>query len=389
MSNEFFNSTNYPSTRAQATSASMRAQLAAIAAGFDKLPALSGNGGKVAAINAGGTAVTVAAGLTVSGNDLAVSGALTVAGATTLGDASGDALTINPSAVTWANNPTHSGDHTFSGNVTVNGSTVLGDASGDSLTIRPSAVTWSNNPTHSGNHTFNGNLTVPNPGVASLLGNVTLGGSGRTVTFASGTDMAISGGTMNVTGSFAMTGNLTAGGDLQISGNTTLGNASSDTLTIHPSTVTWSNNPTHSANHTYSGNVTVNGSLALSSGAIVPGTYTPTLTAIANVAASTANGNVNTLRIGNCMFVAGTLDIDPTSASVVTTLGISLPVSSNLSSLTQLAGGALRSSAGGGFTILSAVITGDATNDRAQISYLNDTDVANRTWSFWFMYPII
>jgi hypothetical protein len=52
-------------------------------------------------------------------------------------------------------------------NLTVTGNTVLGDASGDTLTIHPSAVTWQNNPTHSGNHIFSGNLSVG--------GNITLG----------------------------------------------------------------------------------------------------------------------------------------------------------------------------------------------------------------------
>ncbi len=47
--------------------------------------------------------------------------------------------------------------------------------------------------------------------------------------------------------------------NVSLTGNVALGNASSDTLTIAPNAVTWSNNPTHSANHTFSGNVTVVG----------------------------------------------------------------------------------------------------------------------------------
>lgn len=59
---------------------------------------------------------------------------LNVSGNTTLGDAAGDTLTIAPSAVTWSNNPTHSGNHTFSGNVSVNGNTTLGNATTDTIT---------------------------------------------------------------------------------------------------------------------------------------------------------------------------------------------------------------------------------------------------------------
>lgn len=79
---------------------------------------------------------------------LTVTNDLTVNGNTTIGNASGDTLTISPNAVTWSNNPTHSGDHTFSGSVSVNGNTAIGNASGDTLTINaaawavPNAVTW-------------------------------------------------------------------------------------------------------------------------------------------------------------------------------------------------------------------------------------------------------
>jgi hypothetical protein len=45
----------------------------------------------------------------------------------------------------------------------VTGGTTLGNASGDALTIASSAVTWSGNPTHSGNHTFSGGITLASP----------------------------------------------------------------------------------------------------------------------------------------------------------------------------------------------------------------------------------
>ncbi len=55
MANEFFTKSGYPGTRAAAVSASLRAEIAAIEAGFDKLPALSGNGGEIIAVNSGAT----------------------------------------------------------------------------------------------------------------------------------------------------------------------------------------------------------------------------------------------------------------------------------------------------------------------------------------------
>ena len=59
-------------------------------------------------------------------------------------------------------------------------------------------------------------------------------------------------------GSSAAAGTFT---DLSSTGNTAIGNGSSDALTIAPNTITWSNDPTHSGNHTFSGNLTVSGNL--------------------------------------------------------------------------------------------------------------------------------
>jgi hypothetical protein len=57
VANEFYTPSGAPSSHSAGTSASMRAEFASIAAGLDKLPALTGNGGKTLRINAGGTLV--------------------------------------------------------------------------------------------------------------------------------------------------------------------------------------------------------------------------------------------------------------------------------------------------------------------------------------------
>jgi len=57
MANEFYDHTTYPSQGAAGSSAALRAELDSIEAGFDKLPTMAGNGGKLVAINAGGTAL--------------------------------------------------------------------------------------------------------------------------------------------------------------------------------------------------------------------------------------------------------------------------------------------------------------------------------------------
>jgi hypothetical protein len=58
MSNSFYNHGAFPSTGSAATSASMRAELDLVAAGFDKMPTLSGNANKFIIVNSTGTALT-------------------------------------------------------------------------------------------------------------------------------------------------------------------------------------------------------------------------------------------------------------------------------------------------------------------------------------------
>jgi hypothetical protein len=93
---------------------------------------------------------------------------------------------------------------------------------------------------------------------------------------------------------------------------------------------------------------TVNGGLSITrvsvtspvatDGNVFSGTYTPTLTNGANVAASSAAVAAYT-RIGNVVSVSGQLTIDPTAASTITELTMSLPVTvGNFSSSNQAGG---------------------------------------------------
>jgi hypothetical protein len=58
MSNDFYNHGSFPTTGSAATSASMRAELDLIAAGFDKLPTLTGNADEIVVVNSSGTALS-------------------------------------------------------------------------------------------------------------------------------------------------------------------------------------------------------------------------------------------------------------------------------------------------------------------------------------------
>lgn len=117
---------------------------------------------------------------------------------------------------------------------------------------------------------------------------------------------------------------------------------------------------------------------------LAAGTYTPTITAVANC---TIGGGYSAqyLRVGNTVTVSGKCDIDPTSATTLTQVGISLPVASNFSAEEHCAGVAATS----GVTGYSGRIVADGTNDRAELQFVTATDVSNVGWSFHFTYQVI
>lgn len=99
-------------------------------------------------------------------------------------------------------------------------------------------------------------------------------------------------------------------------------------------------------------------------GKIASGTYTPTITAVTNVASS-ANPKGNWLRVGNIVNVAVTVDIDPTAGGS-TVFGVSLPFSSNFTNTYDLNGvGVCIDSA----SDTDIVIAADTTNDRANCTF--------------------
>lgn len=57
MAGEYYDHTTYPANGAAGSSSAMRSELESIQTGFDKLPGLSGNGGKIVAVNSGATAL--------------------------------------------------------------------------------------------------------------------------------------------------------------------------------------------------------------------------------------------------------------------------------------------------------------------------------------------
>ena len=121
--------------------------------------------------------------------------------------------------------------------------------------------------------------------------------------------------------------------------------------------------------------------IEITEGAIISGTYTPTLFNVTNVAASTAYA-CQYMRVGNVVNVSGKVDVDPTLVAA-TVLGISLPIASTLSAAEKCAGIAASN------TIASevAAIDGDTSNNRAQMDWVT-TSLANHSMYFEFQYLI-
>lgn len=120
----------------------------------------------------------------------------------------------------------------------------------------------------------------------------------------------------------------------------------------------------------------------------VASTYTPTLTSVTNVAASTAYV-AQYMRIGTIVFVSGSCDIDPTAAApTATELGVSLPVASNFAALENCSGAGAAPAGGGATTAEAIAIVADSTNDRASLQFFA-TNTGNHRVTFNFMYRII
>lgn len=86
----------------------------------------------------------------------------------------------------------------------------------------------------------------------------------------------------------------TISGNITFGGNVVIGDAAGDTLTVAPSAVTWSNNPTHSGNHTFSGNVTVQGNTTIGNNDLAD-----TVALTARVSSNIAFATDNTYGIGS------------------------------------------------------------------------------------------
>lgn len=112
------------------------------------------------------------------------------------------------------------------------------------------------------------------------------------------------------------------------------------------------------------------------------GVYTPTLTGVANTDAVTAF-QCQFSRVGSVVTVSGKLNVDPTAAATQTQVGISLPIASNIGAEEDVGGTASAKA-----IVQVGGIYGDATNNRAELSFLSGA-TADTAMHFSFTYRII
>lgn len=117
---------------------------------------------------------------------------------------------------------------------------------------------------------------------------------------------------------------------------------------------------------------------------VASGTYTPGLTNVTNVAASTSY-KAQWIRVGNVVTVSGKFDVDTTlAAGTASELGIALPIASNLAAENDL-GGVAASDA-----VASEVarIKADAANNRASVVF-KAISLANDSYAYTFQYEVL
>lgn len=119
---------------------------------------------------------------------------------------------------------------------------------------------------------------------------------------------------------------------------------------------------------------------------IASGTYTPTQPGSSSNVASTTPGKAQWMRVGNVVTVSGSVAVDPTSANTATFFQLSLPIASDLTATTDLAGTASFMDASDVPT--SVRILGDTSGNAAQFNTRSTADTASNTWYYTYTYEV-
>jgi len=226
--------------------------------------------------------------------------------------------------------------------------------------------------------------------ISPLTGNLAAG-SNKITGLAAGTasgDALMYGQALNGT-TLALTGATTGGTTASYSGAITGLTYNGLTITTSTGTITVTNAKTLSVAKTLTLDGTDGTTITFpsTSTTFAFGTYVPTLFNTTNVAASTAY-TCQYMRIGSVVHVSGRVNIDATSATSATELGMSIPIASDFAAVEQLGGVAVAGSTTAN-NLPPIEILADATNNRAKLQYQTTTDVNNNAYAFTFTYLIV
>lgn len=307
MSNDFYNPSGSPTTGAAGSSAVQRTEFASIAAGFAKLPGLTGSGARAVIVNAGGTALTVTTGTLALAGNFATTGAFN----TTFAQSASTTLTLPGASGTLA---TLAGVEAFT-NKTYNGLTIS-TTTGTLAIAAGVTVTVSNSLTLAGTD----GTTMTFPGTSASIARTDAGQSFSgtqafgTLTATTVNGMTLAGsGTVNFgTGGTVLYTNvaITLSGDVTGTGSTAI------TTAVAKIAGTAVSGTTGSGNVVFATSPTVTG--------ISSNTFTSTVatgTAPFTVTSTTVVANLNAAQLNGATFASpGTIGGTTPGAATVTTL---------------------------------------------------------------------
>ena len=125
-------------------------------------------------------------------------------------------------------------------------------------------------------------------------------------------------------------------------------------------------------------------SLSITAGAIIAGTYTPTLTNDINITSSTAYA-CQYMRVGNVVTVSGTVGIRPTASTTSSLISLSLPIASTFGGSYQC-GGLARQVTEPSDTSTGGFVAGAT---KADLVFYSSYSGTSRDWTFSFTYQIV